>query len=126
MKVFAFLLFLLSQFVAVGQSYVTKDIKSFGAKGDGKTNDQAAFEKAAAYFNQRGGNGKLVIPRGTYIIGQQDFTQGKDGKPAYFGHDVLRLVSIKNLTIEGKDGAKLKYSDSLRFGAFNPETGKVH
>ena len=108
------------------QSFVTRDIKSFGAKGDGKTNDQAAFEKAAAFFNKRGCNGRLVIPRGTYIVGRQEYTQGKAGLPAYFGHDVLRLVDVKNMTIEGKKGAKLRYKDSLRFGAFNPETGLPH
>lgn len=107
------------------QSFVVKDIRSFGAKGNGITNDQKAFEKAATFFNQRGGNGKLVISRGTYVVGRQDFTGSQTGKPAYYGHDVLHFSNVRNLTIEGKNGVLLRYADSLRFGAFDPQTGRV-
>lgn len=108
---------------ALAQSYVIRDIKSFGASGNGRTNDQEAFEKAADFFNARGGRGKLVISKGTYIIGKQDFTAGKDGKAAYRGHDVLSFTKVKDLIVEGMPGALLRYQDSLRFGAFDPETG---
>ncbi|MEI6946842.1 right-handed parallel beta-helix repeat-containing protein [Paraflavisolibacter sp. H34] len=117
-------LLLLLSFQGYAQNFVTKDIKSFGARGDGKTNDHAAFEKAAAFFNSRGGNGRLVISRGTYLIGKQDFTQGAEGKPAYLGYDALLLTGVRNLIIEGKDKARVVYADSLRFGAFNPQTGQ--
>jgi Pectate lyase superfamily protein len=119
--IFSFLVF-----VAPSQTYIEKDIKSFGARGNGKTNDQAAFQKAADYFNQRGGNGKLIIPKGTYIIGKQVFTGGKKNKPAYEGQDVLHFINIKNFSISGKAGSILKYARGLRIGAFSPATGKVY
>src|SRR5438132_519447 len=106
------------------QSYIIKDIKSFGAKGNGSTNDQSAFQKAATFFNQRGGNGKLTISAGTYIIGRQTFTAGKDKKPVFNGEHVLQFVNIKNLSIEGTSKTILKYQEGLHFGAFIPETGK--
>lgn len=111
---------------AQAQRYIVKDIRSFGAKGNGKTSDQQAFEKAAAFFNHRGGNGRLVISKGIYIVGKQDFTGGQKGKPAYYGHDVLHFSHVKNMEVEGKNGARLIYTDSLRFGAFNPQTGLAY
>jgi hypothetical protein len=111
---------------ALAQKYIVRDIKSFGAKGNGKTNDQAAFQKAAAYFNHRGGNGKLTISKGIYIIGRQNFTAGKNNKPAYEGENVLHFSKIKNLKITGTPNSVLKFKDSLRFGAFEPATGKPY
>jgi hypothetical protein len=108
------------------QTYAIKDIKSFGAKGDGKTNDHDAFEKAALFFNQRGGNGRLLISKGIYMVGKQSFTQGKNNKPAYEGEDLLHFSNLKNLTIEGAKGVILKYKSGLRFGAFKPENGQPY
>lgn len=109
-----------------GQAIITRDIKSFGAKGDGKTNDHEAFQKAADFFNKRGGNGKLLISKGTYIVGKQIFNQNTSTKPVYEGYDVLSFKDIKNLTIQGRKGAVIKYMDSLRYGAFDPKTGKPY
>ncbi len=108
------------------QSYIEKDIKSFGAKGNGKTNDHKSFQKAAAYFNSRGGNGKLIISPGTYIVGKQIFTGGKANQHAYKGEDVLHFVNIKNFQVQGTSKSVLKYADSFKFGAFDPATGKPH
>ena len=112
-------------FLAVhSQTYVVKNIQSFGAKGNDKTSDQDAFKKAADFFNDRGGNGMLVIPKGTYIIGRQVFTGGQLNKPAYQGEDVIHLTRIRNFSIEGTAGAILKYTKGMRMGSFSPITGK--
>ena len=108
------------------QSFITKDLKYFGAKGDGKTNDQAAFKKASDYFNKRGGFGKLVINKGTYIVGTQIFTGGQLNKPAYLGENILEFISIENFSVEGQAGAIIKYKSNQRIGAFSPSTGKVY
>jgi Pectate lyase superfamily protein len=124
MKVIITGMFFLLFFAARSQTYVVRDIKSFGAKGDGKADDQPAFKSAAEFFNSRGGNGKLTIPKGIYMVGSQVFTGGKLNKPAYLGDDVLHFTSIKNFSIEGAAGSILKYKSGLRLGAFSPETGK--
>src|SRR5689334_6766338 len=45
----------------------TYNVKNFGAKADGKTNDQAAFMKAIAAAAKAGG-GVVYVPRGTYAL----------------------------------------------------------
>jgi hypothetical protein len=123
MKMFFAPAFLLLSFFAAAQSYVVRDIKSFGARGDGKTNDHEAFQKAAAFFNARGGNGKLVISKGTYVVGKQVFNRNTKLKPVYEGSDALSFVAVRNLVVEGEMGASLKYADGLRFGAFQAQNG---
>ncbi|WP_191906482.1 right-handed parallel beta-helix repeat-containing protein [Hymenobacter baengnokdamensis] len=100
-----------------------KDLKKdFGAVGDGRTNDQPAFAKAADFFNKRattaGGTARamLTIPKGIYVVGQQT-PQGETP-------DVLRLMNCRNLAIEGEDSAttEIRYASGLRYGAFDPTT----
>jgi hypothetical protein len=111
-----------SSFRACAQPTLHKDLKKdFGAIGDGRANDQAAFQKAAAFFNQRAqtpaGTGRAVlhIPKGTYRVGQP----GPAGQP-----DLLALHGCRNLSIVGDDSAstEIRYADSLRYGTFDPAT----
>jgi hypothetical protein len=126
MKYILIVMLSLCFFTAESQDYIVKDIKSFGAKGDGKANDQDAFQKASDYFNKRGGNGKLIISKGTYIVGKQTFTGGQKNKPTYSGEDVMQFTNIKNFSISGEKGSFLKYMSGLRFGAFTPASGKIY
>lgn len=109
----------------MAQENVSKTIQFFGAKGDGKTNDTEAFIKATKFFNDRGGNGTLNIPKGTYIVGRQTFSNGDANKYAYTGVDILDFKNINNLIIKGEKGTIIKYDDSLKLGSFDPLTGKV-
>ena len=116
---------------ALGQAtplVLRKDLKKdFGAVGDGKINDQAAFERAAAFFNTRaqtpaGATGRAVlrIPKGVYLVGRQD-SAGK-------GADLLRLVGCRNLTVAGDDSAttEIRYAKGLRYGSFDPVSKKPY
>ncbi len=123
--VFLLGIFLLSSLCVCSQQRITRDIKSFGAKGNGKTNDHAAFVKAATFFNNRGGNGTLVISPGTYLVGKQIFTKGAKDKRAYEAETILHISNVKNMRIDGAQGSVLKYADGLRYGTFDPVTGKV-
>jgi len=109
----------------MAQENISKNIQFFGAKGDGKTNDTEAFLKAAAFFNTRGGNGTLTIPKGIYIVGRQTFSNGDVNKYAYTGTDILAFKNINNLIIKGTKGAIIKYADSLKLGSFDTLSGKV-
>jgi len=112
-------------FTGSAQSYITKSIKDFGAKGNGRTDDQEAFVKASAFFNKRKGNGKLIIPKGIYLVGRQQFMGNEpNSRITYVGDYAIDLRSCSNMIIEGKPGAVLKDNDSLRIGAFYPATGK--
>ncbi|QKG51268.1 right-handed parallel beta-helix repeat-containing protein [Hymenobacter sp. BRD67] len=104
-----------------------KDLKKdFGAVGDGRTNDQAAFGKAADFFNKRAQTpagasaAVLTIPKGVYLVNPQD--------AAGNGADVLHLVGCRNLSIQGVDSAntEIRYANGLRYGSFDPITKKPY
>ncbi len=108
---------------AVAQTVLRKDLKKdFGAVGDGRANDQPAFQRAADFFNKRAltpagvGRAVLRIPAGTYLVGD----------PAAPGSqpDVLPLTGCRNLRIVGDDSAttEIRYAQGLRYGAFDPAT----
>jgi len=107
---------------ASAQATLYKDLKKdFGAVGDGRTNDQPAFQKAASFFNQRAqtpagaGRAVLYIPHGLYRVGQAGVASPGD---------LLHLTGCRNLAIVGDDSAttEIRYADSLRYGAFDPTT----
>jgi hypothetical protein len=100
-----------------------KDLKKdFGAVGDGKANDQAAFQRAADFFNKRAltpagaAPAVLVIPRGIYLVGDPG---ARAGQP-----DLLHLTGCRNLRILGADSAttEIRYAAGLRYGSFDPTT----
>jgi len=124
MKISFFALFLFFVAPVFAQDQVVRDIKSFGAKGDGKTNDHEAFQRAAAFFNARGGNGRLVISKGVYLVGKQIFNQNTTKEAVYEGQDLLHFTNVKNLTIEGLNRPVIRYRSGLHFGSFVPATGE--
>jgi len=116
------LLLLVGSLRAVAQPTLHKDLKKdFGAAGDGHTNDQPAFARAADFFNQRAktsvgaGRAVLHLPAGTYLVGQP----GPSTVP-----DLLALRGCRNLSIVGADSAttEIRYADGLYYGTFDPAT----
>ena len=55
---------------AVGMSLMAKpvNVMDFGAKGDGRSDDTEAVQKAINAASQRSGGGLLLIPAGRYVI----------------------------------------------------------
>lgn len=64
MKIAAVCCLLCATSLCAGEIY---DVKSFGAKGDGKVKDTAAVQKALDAC--AGKNGRVVVPPGTYLVG---------------------------------------------------------
>jgi hypothetical protein len=95
--------------------------EDFGARGDGVTNDTAAFGALSAAVNARGG-GTVALARGrTYIVGAQHKGRGR------FGWNPEPILDFRNLTaplvIIG-NGARLRCQSGLRFGTFDLATGE--
>lgn len=65
---FATLLAVLLLSVSTIQAAGTFDVRSYGALGDGKTKDTAAFQKALDACNAAGG-GEVSVSNGVYLIG---------------------------------------------------------
>lgn len=97
-------------------------IKDCGAKGDGKSDDTAAFQKAALRLQTQGG-GTLVLPKATYLVGGQTHVEGKT--PYYQAATIFQAAHLRFLAIKGH-GATVRFLPGLHFGAFDPKTGKAY
>ena len=95
--------------VAVG----AVNVKDFGAKGDGTTDDTAAFQAAIDAVASQGA-GKIIIPyspKGYRIAGPgREFV---DGKPCR-GQLVIPPVKRLNIAFEGEMPCKLLYTYQVR------------
>src|SRR5205809_3137670 len=81
---------------AGSQSIIVINLYQFGSSGKGKINDHDAFRKAAEFINKRGGYVKLILPKGTYILGKQFKGYNQTN---YFGVDLFFLHNCRNVTI---------------------------
>lgn len=93
----------------------------FGARGDGRTNDTAAFGALSAHVNARGG-GTIVLRPVTYIVGiQRPSAPGK--RSSFEGDDIINLVGCTGpISIQG-NGARLRGAPGLRYGRFDRTGG---
>jgi hypothetical protein len=68
------------------------NVKSFGAQGDGITDDTAAFNEAAEYLGPLGG-GVIYVPAGTYIVDRVGEAAGNSDADVCIDiqHDAIRL-----------------------------------
>ncbi len=83
------------------------DVREFGAKGDGQTDDQAAIQAAAAALVSNGG-GTLFFPPGTYLIWKLGST---------LTHPTLRaFAGIRGITILGDHATVLVDSARRKTG----------
>jgi hypothetical protein len=81
---------------------IAANVKSFGAKGDGTTNDSASFQAANDYLVSKGG-GVLYAPTGTYIT---NFILDSNIilKGAGLGNTILKSASTSNKdVIQGRN-----------------------
>ena len=94
--------------------------EDFGARGDGRTNDSAAFAALAAAVNARGG-GQIEFRATTYIAGAQ-----RHAPSATFAFAPEPLLEFRNCTrplVLRGNGARIRCADRLRFGTFDPRSG---
>lgn len=91
------------------------NVKMFGAKGDGVTNDTDAFIAVSAAVNTLGGGVEINIPPGVYMVGQQTLNTGGY---RYEGKDILKFVNCTKPILINGYGATLKLVNGLKFGSF--------
>lgn len=104
------------------QSIVTVSVLDFGAKPDDGKDDHTAFRKLSQFINKRKGNVIVNIPKGIYLVGKQIRNAGSN----YYlnGEDVILLENCQNVKIIGEKGSIILFNVGMRFGSFDPETGK--
>jgi hypothetical protein len=94
----------------------------FGAKGDGVANDTDAFDRLAQEVSRRGG-GTIALRRTTYLVGRQVRNEPASGY-AFVPARIMQFRNLRgSLTILG-NGAVLRCAPGLRYGTFDPATGK--
>lgn len=94
--------------------------EQFGARGDGATNDTAAFARMAAFVNTRNG-GEIVLRRTTYVVGRQ-VPGGGDGY-AFGPAPIMDFHGCTAPLVVHGNGARLRCAPGLRYGTFDPVTG---
>jgi hypothetical protein len=98
--------------------------EDFGARGDGRTNDSAAFAALSAAVNQAGA-GIIILRKVTYVVGTQKRTDSPESGWLYVPGTLLELKGCPGpLSIQG-NGARLRCAPGLRFGTFDPQTGNA-
>ncbi|WP_309662921.1 hypothetical protein [Sphingomonas sp.] len=95
--------------------------ESFGARGDGVTDDTAAFAAMAALVNARGG-GEIILRRTTYLVGGQHRQPG--GEYAFEPAKIMEFLGCTGPLVIRGNGARLLCQAGLRYGTFHPVTGR--
>jgi len=90
------------------------DVKAFGAKGDGVSDDAPAVKaaiEAAMEAGAKGAKATVFIPKGSYSLAT-----------AYGERQMLSFKGIKNVGIEGEEGSLFLVRDPMR-GFFEADGG---
>ena len=98
----------------------------FGAKGDGRTNDTRAFQALSDRINSLGG-GRIILRKASYVVGNHNDAALQSGRGSEFAFPpgrVLQLVKCRDPVIVHGNGARLVAAKGLRFGSFDPRTGR--
>lgn len=102
--------------------------EAFGARGDGRSDDTEAFSALSAEVNRRRG-GLISLRPVTYVVGKQVprgyiMANGRRSSIGFPGADVLHFFGCADPIIIHGNGAKLLAASGLRFGTFDPKTGR--
>jgi hypothetical protein len=95
--------------------------EQFGATGDGRTDDTPAFAAMSAFIIARGGGYVELQPK-TYRVGRQV----RNGHPryAFAPLSIMNFVGCAAAVIVRGNGALLRCAPGLRYGTFDPATGR--
>lgn len=95
------------------------------ASNGGSVNVTDKFIAACADLCAAGG-GVLLIPPGTYLVGEQLFAGQTGLGYAYQGKDVITISGCSTPVLIQGEGATLRLASGLKLGSFDPVTGAAH
>lgn len=119
-KIFFFKFFVL--IIGISNAQKVRHIKEFGAQKNGSFNNTEAFQKASQWLSKNGGT--LIIDPGVYLVGRQSLTRNYSAGSAYFDDPILSFSDVQHPIIIKGYGACLRAVSGLKYGSFNPLTGK--
>ncbi len=85
------------------------NVRDFGAKGDGNTDDAPAIDQALAAAARHGPGATLFLPKGTYSLGTRTLADASIKRVFFLGVD-----HANGLTIEGESGTVLLSRDLVQ------------
>lgn len=97
--------------------------EAFGARGDGRTNDTAAFAALARFVNAQGG-GEIALRRTSYLVGRQVRGQNPHTGYAFEPAPIMNFSGCRRPLVIRGNGARLRCASRLRYGTFDPSTGE--
>jgi hypothetical protein len=97
--------------------------EAFGARGDGASNDTAAFSALAEAVNANGG-GTVELRRATYIVGAQLPAIRTGSQGSFDPLKIMEFVGCRRALVIRGNGARLRCADGLRYGIFDPASGR--
>jgi hypothetical protein len=96
--------------------------EDFGARGDGATNDSAAFAAMSDAVSRAGG-GIVELRRTTYLVGAQ--TARTTGPQSFAPGRLMEFTGCTRPLVVRGNGARLRSAPGLRYGTFDPRTGRA-
>lgn len=124
MKKAFFLISILTTLVWQLPAQTIVNVKQYGAKGNGKTDDTYAILKAVDRVNQLGRNVTLYFPKGVYIVKPQKINDGAG--PAFLPIDILNFKDCAQLTIKGDKGTRIRFASNLYYGTFQKAGNRIN
>jgi len=97
--------------------------ETFGAKGDGVTNDTDAFAALSVRVNQLGG-GIINLRPVVYIVGKQTRSRKADSQFAFAPAQILSFLGCTKPVVIRGNGATLRSVAGLRYGIFARGSGE--
>ncbi|MFH1614578.1 MAG: right-handed parallel beta-helix repeat-containing protein [Planctomycetota bacterium] len=99
-------------------------VDSYGAQGDGNSNDTGPLYRAAKTIEAQDG-GTIAFTSGkTYAVGQYKHVDGE--YPYYQEYPIIAIDGVAGKVCIRGSGAEIKMRNSLKFGSFDPNTGDVY
>ncbi len=98
--------------------------EEFGARGDGVTNDTAAFARLSAAVNAAGG-GVVSLRKTTYIVGQQAPSLRANSRYSFAPAPILEFLNCSRAIDLRGNGARLRCAPGLRYGTFDARSGRA-
>lgn len=96
--------------------------EDFGARGDGKTNDSAAFAALSEAVRRHGG-GTVILRNTVYVVGRQRRRSGVDADYFLAPDPILAFEDCATDVLVEGNGATLLAAPGLFYGAFDAKSG---
>jgi len=96
-----------------GQTRATFRPEDFGARGDGRSNDTAAFAAMSARVNAMAGS-EIILRPVTYLVSQQQRNRLPNAPYAFEPQPIMEFTGCSEALVRGGNGARLHCAPGLR------------